>query len=189
MSAKDNKKIIPLLIVTSICAFLYIGPNETRNDLAIKELEKQHEKEIDVIIPKKKTISRSIASIPTPKAPTPKREVVGKYTDLGNIRLINKENKDWKKLYSNNFLRMLGDHKVSDFKVKLKKSILKVTNNIGHQLEHVVVSYNRPDGNPYSFEALIDSETGHAVQTWNQTRYEFKQPAKLKAIGREYKED
>jgi len=188
---KNLKKFPPfILAVTVMTTYLLVSPTETPHQVAVKKIKKQN---IQKVVAKKivhhQKSSRAIASIPSPQAPNKKREVVGKFSDIGSIRVINKENKDWKELYSKNFLRMLGDTKIKDFNVKLKKSILKVNNNIGQQMEHVIVSYTKPDGNPLSFEALIDSQTGSVVQTWNKTRYEFNKPAKLNSTGRKFYQD
>ena len=152
---KHSKKIIPLLIIISVATFLLIRPTKTRNELATEEIEKQKTKHVDKSI-KQNKVSRTVASIPSPQNPLKKREIVGRASDLSNVTIINKESKNWKEVYSKNFLRMLGDKKVKDFKIKLKKSILKVNKNVGQQMEHIVVSYTRPNGNPSSFEALVD---------------------------------
>ena len=188
---KHHKKSLSFVVIAAaVTTFLLITPSKTTNEIAEIEIEKQTKgMKKD---PVKKGPSRSIASLPTPSHAEPtkkKREFIGRVKNAKNVRLVNEESDDWKEKYQHNFMRMLGDQKVTDFKIKLKKSIIKVHNNVGRHLEHVVVSYKKPNGDPFSFEAHIDSATGQVVQTWNKTRYEYREPARLKADGHKFYAD
>lgn len=189
---KHNKKFLVLFFTISIGIFFAIQPQNSRNELAKEEIKKQTQGLATKTMNSTSKAHRAPASIPkittTGKTST-KREVIGSFTDLNNIQIVNKEDKNWKQKYQKNFLRMIGNEPVKDFKIELKRSILKVEDNVGHALEHVVVSYTKPNGNPFSFEALIDSANGQMVHTWNQTRYEFKDKVKLKAQGRKMYKD
>jgi hypothetical protein len=185
---KNNKKIIlSLFTIAGVLSFLFISPKEKRSTKIVKSKEvKNNTKSKDI-----NSSTRSIASVPPVKRPSPsiKRVYTGSFSNLADITLTNKVNKNWKKLYKSNFLRMASVKKVKGLKIELKKSMVQVKNNIGRNLEHVVVSYIKPNGQPFSFEAIIDSETGHLVQTWNKTHYEFKKPFKIQGAKYLYKKE
>lgn len=190
-----KRVVLPIVFLFSVGLFLLIQPKYSKQELAKKELARQVKKG-DVVSKKvgPKENYRKIASIP-PKNPSVKRAsiktpedrtVIGNINNQDNLIVVNKVSKNWKEKYQQSFLRMVNSHEVKNFEVKLKKSILKVKENTAQNLEHVVVSYTNAHGDPFSFEALIDSATGQSVQTWNKTRYEHKHPPKLKARGREF---
>ena len=72
----------------------------------------------------------------------------------------------------------------NSLKLKRKRSLIKKENKSSRRLEHVIVRYQSPSGNPFTFEALIDSETGVMVQSWNKTRYEKRLPIALDGTNR-----
>ena len=45
-------------------------------------------------------------------------------------------------------------------------------------MEHLVVSYQGQKG-PFSFEVMIDSQTGSVIHTWNKTHYELHKPYEI----------
>lgn len=171
---KSNKKRILITFCLGALGFLIINPTTEQTPLH------------NTVKIKTKTPSRAPASI---KPAEVKREVIGEApAKIDQINISNKINDKWKKLYESNFLRMVKGHEVKDLNIELKRSLLQIKKGSGQNLEHIKVSYTRPDGKPFSFEALVDSETGRTVRTWNQTRYEFKKPVKLNATGRVYRE-
>ena len=103
--------------------------------------------------------------------------------------ITNKVSKDWKEKYTKQFQRMAAIKDLKDFNVELKRSIVKVSANTGTNFEHILVSYIKPNGQPFSFEALVNSETGTMVRTWNKTRYEFKKNYKIEASKYLYKKE
>ena len=116
-----------------------------------------------------------------PKSRINGRKILGHHNiNTDAIILTNKISKNPLIKYQANFERMLGDQKAKNFKIELKRSVIKLSSNkFGRYLEHVLVSYIKPDGEPYSFEAYIDSQTAQVVQSWNKTHYEFRTPAAL----------
>lgn len=178
---KDKRKILFFIVIAlAITTLLIIRPS-TKNITAKYETKKdQHPKK------QSKWQDRSIASVPQAKKvkKIANRVVIGDQK-AEKISYSNSVSKDWKTNYAKHFNRMLYGQKVQDFKVKVKRSVVQVKNSIGRNLEHVIVSYKKPNGDPFAFEALIDSETGMMVQSWNKTRYEFKRPYKIE--GSKYK--
>lgn len=111
------------------------------------------------------------------------REIIGQHKgpNKNTIPMNNKVNHKWKELYKKAFFQNLDkSNQVKDFKITQKRSLIKVKQGSGQYLEHVLISYTKPNGQPFSFEALIDSQTGSVVQSWNQTRYEIKKRYKIK---------
>lgn len=187
---KKNKKkiILGTVLSLSVAAFLLIAPESTK--APSKNITKT-KKNKD--IPKTK-VDRAPASLPiktppqssAPPTPLKKRDIIGQIYDQDNLLYTNKVSENWEEIYKQGFFRHTDKDAISDFNIKLKRSVLKVKKNSGTYLEHVVVSYTMADGSPFSFEALINSETGVPVQTWNKTHSEYRKTMKLKNVNAYY---
>lgn len=71
---------------------------------------------------------------------------------------------------------------------KLKIQYVKEVNFKGNTHSHVIVSYQHPvTYQPFSYEALVDRNTGAIIQTWNRTRYEFKNRVTLNGRNKVYR--
>lgn len=190
---KKNKYFLSFVMTFIITlSFFLIEPNDQKTEeiLAKKNTKASSDKVISLkdINIKKKSGMRKPASVSLNlNNKTIKRRYIGSSIPKDKIVLLNSESKDWRKKYKHNFLRMVKEDKVKDFKITLKESLIKVTRNSGRYIEHVIISYKKPNGDPFSFEAYIDSESGRVIQSWNQTRYEFKNPTVFKATGYKYK--
>ncbi len=128
---------------------------------------------------------RSPASVPT-KRLRPQlagREIIGPYHSGMELKFINSPNQKWKEIYTKRYINTIGTNLSKNLKVEHKKSLIKVHFDQGRYLEHIVVSNVDEKGNPFSFEALIDSETGTMVRSWNKTRYEFNRSPKIDTRG------
>lgn len=179
---RSNKKMLSIvLVIIVIAVFIMFAPTDFTKTPYTEQNQPSMKKE-NTRLKHTPTPNRSIASLPSKIGKDKKslnRQIVGELYDLKKIKFNNKVRKDWKEKYETNFLRMASVKDVKNLKIKLKRSILKVKNNVGTNYEHIIVSYNKPNGQPFSFEALIDSETGSLVKTWNQTKYEYKKPSKI----------
>lgn len=182
---KKNATYLSLFSVLIVLgAFLWVDPKQE----VIKEILRAKLTKKTTLTPEisiKTQVNRKIASVPT-LSPIPKRSILGSVKNLSDIHIVNMVSKDWKKKYINNFMRMSGAKEIKNFEVIQKKSILKVKNNIGKNLEHILVSFNKPNGQEFSFEALIDSQTGQLVRSWNKTHYEKEHPFLLNPAGKEF---
>ncbi|MAZ48502.1 MAG: hypothetical protein CME65_08060 [Halobacteriovoraceae bacterium] len=148
---------------------------------------------------KTKTIDRIPSSIKSSKtSPTipkndniiGKRVLIGdKFSDKSKLKFINSVNPDWQKIYTKKLLRLGKAKPVSELKIDHQKSLIQVKKNSARNLEHIKVSYLDESGNPFAFEALVDSHTGSLVRSWNQTRYEFKKPLSFSAEGTAFYKD
>ena len=173
-----NKKPIIIISLIGLLSFFIVAPkNQPTKQITKKEKHKNSSQKV----------SRSIASIPTSKQNN--RIIVGNKKNINNVNLINKVNKNWKNIFANNFKRMTNLKEIKNLEIELKKSIIKIQNNSGRNIEHVLVRYMKPNGMPMSFEAYIDSETGQTIQTWNKTHYDFKKPLTIDASEFLYKNE
>lgn len=107
-----------------------------------------------------------------------------KIENESDIKYINKTNPEWQKAYTGKLLRLGKAKTVSDLKIEHQESLIQVKRKAARNLEHIKVSYLDENGNPFAFEALVDSETGSMVRSWNQTRYEFKKPMAFSIDGK-----
>lgn len=187
-----KKYFMGTIICLSILLFLIINPFESKksNTISTTKVSKKSVKKgftSDSLKPQRTPAATNPIKDSSPKFEIVSKErvIVGEKLPLRAVSFSNSVNPNWKENYKNRFFKHIPKGKVKDFKIEKKKSILKVHKKVGTYLEHVLVSFIRPDGTPFSFEALINSQTGIAIQTWNKTRYEFRDSLKLDASGRE----
>ncbi|MDD4975065.1 MAG: hypothetical protein PHY93_11975 [Bacteriovorax sp.] len=86
------------------------------------------------------------------------------------LELLNKINPNWKEILGHELLRFQND----DTKLMIKEefSIIQIQNGKGRYVEQVIATYILKDGTIDSYRALIDSETGSVIETWDKTIYE-----------------
>lgn len=102
-------------------------------------------------------------------------EVDQKYEDENNdLKMVNTINPKWKDIMGNDLMRF----QPQDTKLMVKEEVpvIKIQDGLGRYLEQVSITYLKKDGDRHSFKALIDSDTGMVVETWDRTIHE-----KLKA--------
>lgn len=94
------------------------------------------------------------------------------FEDIPNLRYLqleNRYNEKWQQEMANDLLRTQPDH--LKLTVKHEQSIIKINQDRGRLYEKVTLTYDYQ--NPFrglqSYTALVDSETGKIVSTWNQT--------------------
>lgn len=192
------KKTI-LFILSITVAFgitFYIKKEQSKNIVAVKGQWKTFVKKKDSIINSHHTTPDEFvaAKIPT-DIPTPlkverkvasvnpyqgfmvrnNRIIMGdlnkKYEDESNeLQMINSVNPEWKDIMGNDLMRF----QPADTKLMVKEEVpvIQITNGTGRFLEQVTVTYLQNNGNRSSFKALIDSETGSVVETWDRTIHE-----------------
>lgn len=89
---------------------------------------------------------------------------------LTKLPMINSINKDWKTLLGNDLLRFQSE----DTKVLIKEElpVIKVIDGKGQYLQQVVITYLLKNGDRNSYRALVDSESGLVLETWDRTIHE-----------------
>ena len=124
-------------------------------------------------------LTRSIATI-APLKLAPQTQFVGlTKEDIAKYPPSNKRVSDWKQKFLNTLKVQNSDIAMNAVKIKHKRSIIKKENKTSRNLEHIVVRLKLANGNPFSYEALVDSETGTMIRSWNKTRYERREPTVL----------
>lgn len=87
------------------------------------------------------------------------------------IKMQNTYNPHWKKYLLKNLLRFQPPG--TTIEVKRKSSYIRIYNFKGKYIEKVLVETTLPNGQKFSFHANVDSASGHILETWDRTRYEW----------------
>ena len=97
------------------------------------------------------------------------------YEDEDNeLQMSNEINPEWKDSMGQELMRF--QPKDTKLMVKEEVPVIKIVNGIGRYLEQVTVTYLLKNGNRNSFKALVDSDTGQVVETWDKTIHEHIRP-------------
>lgn len=195
MDNKNNKSpiIISVFAIAILSVFILVDYKSETGTLTKSNLKQKSNSHLKS--KKVKRPSRSIASLKETKRDIPlkkinkndsniiiDRKVVGssskKYT------LVNKINKDWKKLATKKLAFTWG-HKIGRIiEIDSIKPAIYVKHGIGKNVEHVRISLTDENGKHSGYEAYIDSESGSIIQTWNRTRYEINKRVSTNAKGK-----
>ncbi len=91
-------------------------------------------------------------------------------SNLEKLPMINSQNPNWKTLLGNDLLRFQRE----DTKVIIKEElpIIKVIDGKGQYLEQVIITYLLKNGDRNSYRAMVDSESGLVLETWDRTIHE-----------------
>lgn len=89
---------------------------------------------------------------------------------IDNLVMSNSLNENWKDALGLELLRFHPEE--TKILIKEEDSILKVENGKGRLLEQVVVSYLQDNSMLSSFRALVDSQSGQVLETWDRTIHE-----------------
>lgn len=114
---------------------------------------------------------------PASKAPILEREVTG---DINQQNLIyeNDVNADWQQLMAERLMRFQDEN--TKMFTRHEKGILQVQKGNAKYLEQVLITFSMDDGTHYSYRALVASDDGKIIETWDRTKHEhtnrFKRP-------------
>lgn len=98
-------------------------------------------------------------------------EVNSKYEDSSQeLPMSNKINPKWKDEMGHGLMRFQDEN--TKLLVKEELPIIRIQNGTGRFLEQVVVTYLMENGEQNSFKALVDSDTGMVIETWDRTIHE-----------------
>lgn len=86
------------------------------------------------------------------------------------ISYKNKISPNWKEKLAPSLMRFL-DPKTKLF-IKKEQSLIVFERGIARYTEKVLVKFQTKAGRHYSYNALVDSETGHIIKTWNKLQHE-----------------
>lgn len=126
---------------------------------------------------KKDRAQRSIASINPFKGFMVRQnrilmgDIDQKYEDEGTeLAMINRVNPDWKEVMGEDLMRFQPD--TTKLMVKEEVPVIKIEDGKGRFLEQVIITYLKKNGDRNSFKALVDSDTGAIVETWDRSIHE-----------------
>lgn len=193
---KKNKRqvYLTLFLSLSIVTFLFINPvkkkiNKRKNAQRSQKMPRNLAQRKASLSPKRAPASTKTKKTSTAHNLPTHRDVIGDIKPDIPLVYTNQVNESWKESFEKAFLRHSEKDSIKNFTITTKRSVLKVINNAGTFLEHIVVSYTQVDGSPFSFEAMVNSETGTPIQIWNRTRRESKKSTGLQAGKYKYYEN
>ncbi|MBY0413329.1 MAG: hypothetical protein K2Q18_04155, partial [Bdellovibrionales bacterium] len=98
-------------------------------------------------------------------------EIDQKYEDDDTpLKMLNKVNPNWKDVMGKSLMRFQPE----DTKIMVKEElpVIKIQEGTGRFLQQVSITFLQKDGLKSSFRALVDSDTGSIVETWDRSIYE-----------------
>lgn len=84
-----------------------------------------------------------------------------------DLRTDNIPSEDWEDILTQN-LEAQGGNSLQEIQIKKTESVILVRDNRKLAAESVVITLTRKDGAESSFRALVDSETGKVLETWDR---------------------
>ncbi len=95
-------------------------------------------------------------------------EIDQKYEDESTeLAMLNEINPEWKDIMGSKLMKFQPE----DTKVLVKEElpVIQIIEGKGRFLEQVIITYVSTKGGRSSFKALVDSQTGTIIQTWDKT--------------------
>ncbi|MEC7181305.1 MAG: hypothetical protein VXW15_01225, partial [Bdellovibrionota bacterium] len=104
--------------------------------------------------------------------------------DKNKYQFSNKKNEEWELELRNRLLDSL-DNKPK-LTIKREKSLIKILKDKARYIEQAQIIIDHEDGRQDSFRALIDSESGRIIRSWDRTIHEnfLKKPRKFAPSGK-----
>ncbi len=95
-------------------------------------------------------------------------EIDQKYEDESTeLAMTNNLNPGWKEIMGNDLMRFQPED--TKLLVKEELPVIQIVDGKGRYLEQVIITYLSKNGERSSFKALVDSDTGSIVETWDRT--------------------
>jgi len=97
--------------------------------------------------------------------------VDAKYADNDTkLEMINTVSPDWKELMGNDLMRFQS----AETKIMVREDapLIKLEDGKGRFVEQVTITFLMATGTTNSFKALVDSESGRILETWDKTIHE-----------------
>lgn len=183
MNRKDLNSIKYMLLIVMMVGLhqLYLVINSI-GDLSSSPAELEEEKtEVSEInnSPVEKSSDRAPASIPDVKPEKEERKIISKIKG----QFANTLSKDWEEKLHNKLKH--GQSVNTMINIEHLEGLIEDRGGKNFLMEHVVVKTTLPNGNHYSFHAMVNSESGEIVSTWNYQKSEHDETVlKAKAFRR-----
>ncbi|MBT6324708.1 MAG: hypothetical protein HOJ35_01965 [Bdellovibrionales bacterium] len=192
---KSKIKIIFLVGLLSFGAYYYLGKSPSSNN--INKLKTnwntfQHKKEKITTHPTTESELKKIRQ--THQTTESKKEIKNNFRDgrriIGKkakkysdptteLTMRNSKSNNWKKKMVKDLFRF--QKKSTKLMIKHEEEVLMVYGKKGRLAELVVINYHNADGSNNSYRALIDSQTGLVINTWDfMVKENFNKPVARK---------
>ena len=104
--------------------------------------------------------------------------------DKKKYKFSNTKNEDWEIELKNRLLDSLDDK--PELTIKKERSLIKILKDKARYIEQAQIIIDHEDGRQDSFRALIDSESGKIIRSWDRTIHEnfIKKPRKFSPSGK-----
>lgn len=86
-------------------------------------------------------------------------------------RFVNKPSPEWKNLLELS-LKTQGGENLKEIKIEREKSLIWMKDNQALMVESVLVSLTNQQDTHSSFRALVDSQTGKILESWDRTLFD-----------------
>lgn len=83
------------------------------------------------------------------------------------LEMINRPSADWKDVLGQDLIRFQYEN--TKVMIKEEFSVIKIQSGKGLYAEQVIITYFSKNGNTSSYRALVDSESGQIIETWDKT--------------------
>jgi hypothetical protein len=176
-----NYKFILLLIALLTPFIVFIVKNNSPKSIVKKTIPE--EKKVSNLSPPKVF---SLPNTPKEEKKVPKifgRKIFGQKKFDKNLKVLNKYNPKWKNILEKYLVKF--QNKTVSVDVKLNEAYIMIKNNQGRLVEEVTVNYSEKGEHISSFKAMVDSETGAILKTFDKiTIQERRKPyPRLKPTG------
>jgi len=146
-----KNKLFSLLFVMGLCAFFY-----TRKESSLPVSKVTPEAKPQVVLNDNSTLSNGPVRIDIPqRAPA-------------SVGYVNTPSPDWEDLLQES-LKAQGGKNLKEIKIKSEKSFVWTREENPLFVQSVVVTLINQQEAQSSFRAIVDSQTGKILETWDQT--------------------
>lgn len=190
------KKIALLFSFIAFGFFIYTRGHQEEKPTQVKtgwEKYQKVKKKVSSTPAKKEDLEKHLLPVtsrkPASKAPSKRPMRSGRYLEGQNSRKFinpteslkfkNKVDSNWKKNLGHNLTRFQPEG--TEVLIKKERGLIFLKKNLGEYREQVLISYKLPNGKKSSYRAMIDSESGKIIYTYDRTINENyrKKPAGL----------
>jgi hypothetical protein len=190
---KNDKYLLAFLSIFAISSGFYYFFKDSKQDIS-QEASKKSPKIVVKSSDAKLGPAKKSKRKPASKKNKIKRQFFrgrlvsnnGNEVDTKKLVIKNKFNPNWDKVFTKRINKNFFEEKIQ-LEVKHQQSLVYVRFGEGTLAEKVHVTITREDGRYSSYTALVNSENGMIINTWNPIRYEYRQKFVLDAQGAGYR--
>lgn len=179
-----KKMILAVLVIMATAAIFFAL--QDRDSSKENKVARTYSKKMTGVLEyntTKKELKQAKIQVESKELAPSKRELFPKnaQVDLNQLEYSNSISKDWKTKLSKELLR----YQKLDTKVVIKphKSLIILKDKKGLHVEEVIISFINKSGLMNGFSALVDSESGKILKTWNRTTWLIKNKNSIQYQG------